>query len=242
MLEALRAGRAIERLLIAVGIETGPQISETLDRCKAASIPVEYVGRDHLDRQAHTKHHQGLVALVADARYATLEDILAVAAASGEPPLVVVLDGIEDPQNLGAIVRTVECAGAHGVVIPERRAASVSPGSIRAAAGATEHVKIARVTNLVRSIEYFKQAGLWVYGLVGDGDRTHWDADFNRPAVLIIGAEGAGISRLVREKCDVLVRLPLRGKVESLNASVAAAITLYEAVRQRNGTRALPPG
>lgn len=229
----MRAGREVERILLAEGIETGPQIDETIDRCRKASIPIERVPRDHLDRLAHTRHHQGVVAVVSDTRYSTLEDILAVAASRKEPPLVAVLDGIEDPQNLGAIVRTVECAGAHGVVIPERRAASVSPGSIRAAAGATEHVKIARVTNLVRSIEYFKQAGLWVYGLAGDGDRTHWDADLARPTVLVIGAEGAGISRLVREKCDVLVRLPLLGKVESLNASVAAAIALYEAVRQR---------
>ncbi|MBI4220067.1 MAG: 23S rRNA (guanosine(2251)-2'-O)-methyltransferase RlmB [Chloroflexi bacterium] len=235
VLEALRAGREIERLLVAEGIERGPQIEEIIELAGTAGIEVQTVDRGELDRGAHTKHHQGIVALVQDVRYTPLEDLLALASERHETPLIVVLDGIEDPQNLGAIIRTLECAGGHGVVIAERRAVGVTPGVIRASAGATEHVKVARVTNLARTLDQLKEAGLWIFGLDAAGDRLHWETDFKVPAVLVVGSEGEGISRLVREKCDFLVRLPLRGKVESLNASVAAAVALYEIVRQRSG-------
>lgn len=233
VLEALRAGTELQKVLLAEGIERGPQVEEIVERAKAAGLPVDTVDRGELDRSAHTKHHQGVVAVASDVRYARIEDILAAAKERGQPPLVVVLDGIEDPQNLGAIIRTVDCAGAHGVVIPEHRAVGITPGVVRAAAGATEHVKVARVNNLSRALDQLKEAGLWVFGLDSAGDRLHWDAEFDRPAALVIGSEGEGISRLVRERCDFLVRLPVLGRIESLNASVAAAVTLYEVVRQR---------
>jgi 23S rRNA (guanosine2251-2'-O)-methyltransferase len=237
VLEALRAGTDLQRILLADGIERGPQVDEILERAKSAGLAVDTVTRGELDRSAHTKHHQGVVAVAPDVRYARIEDLLAVADARHAPPLIVVLDGIEDPQNLGAIIRTVDCAGGHGVVIPERRAAGVTPGVVRAAAGATEHVKVARVNNISRAIDDLKAAGLWVFGLDEAGDRLHWEADFKGPVALVIGAEGEGISRLVRERCDFLVRLPLLGRIESLNASAAAAITLYEVVRQRSVTK-----
>jgi len=222
--------------MIADGIERGPQVEEIVERARGAGVAVESVDRRELDRSSHTRHHQGVVAITPDARYATVEEVLAVASDRGQPPLVVVLDGIEDPHNLGAIVRTVDCAGGHGVVVPERRAVGLTPGVVRASAGATEHVKVARVTNLARAIDDLKAAGLWVVGLDAAGDRAYWDADFRRPVAIVIGSEGEGVSRLVRERCDFVVRLPVLGRIESLNASVAAAIALYEAVRQRGVT------
>jgi 23S rRNA (guanosine2251-2'-O)-methyltransferase len=236
VLEALRAGTEIRRIMIADGIERGPQVEEIVERARGAGVAVESVDRRELDRSSHTRHHQGVVAITPDARYATVEEVLAVASDRGQPPLVVVLDGIEDPHNLGAIVRTVDCAGGHGVVVPERRAVGLTPGVVRASAGATEHVKVARVTNLARAIDDLKAAGLWVVGLDAAGDRAYWDADFRRPVAIVIGSEGEGVSRLVRERCDFVVRLPVLGRIESLNASVAAAIALYEAVRQRGVT------
>jgi 23S rRNA (guanosine2251-2'-O)-methyltransferase len=233
VLEALRAGTEIRRILLAEGTERGPQVEEIVERARASGLAVEPVDRRELDRSSHTRHHQGVVAVTPDVRYATIDEVLAIAKERGEQPLVVVLDGIEDPHNLGAIVRTVDCAGGHGVVVPERRAVGVTPGVVRASAGATEHVKVARVTNLARAIDDLKAAGLWVVGLDSSGERTCWDADFTRAVALVVGSEGEGLSRLVRERCDFLVKLPVLGRIESLNASVAAAVALYEAVRQR---------
>ncbi len=237
VLEALRAGAEIDRILIMETAERGPQIDEILTLAEAAGVEVDFATRRELDRQASTRRHQGVVALVPDPRYARLEELIASATSAATPALVVVLDGIEDPHNFGAIARTADGAGAHGVVIPERRAAGVTAGSMRASAGALEHVSVARVVNLTRAVDSLKSAGLWVVGLDESGDRGPTEVVLTGPTALIIGSENAGISRLVREQCDFLVRLPMLGRIESLNASVAAAILLYEVVRQR----AAPP-
>lgn len=239
MLEALRAGRDVSAVLLAEGTEAGPQVREILDLAARAAVPVVAHPQAELDRRSATKHHQGVIALVGDTRYSQLEEVLETARGSGAPALVVVLDGIQDPQNLGAIARTAEAAGAHGIVIPERRAVGVTPGALRASAGALEHIKVARVTNISRAIAELKEAGLWVIGLDMAADRSYTAADLTGPVAIVVGSEGEGIGRLVREKCDYMVALPLHGKVASLNASVAAAIVLYEAVRQR---AAVTPG
>jgi 23S rRNA (guanosine2251-2'-O)-methyltransferase len=233
VLESLRAGREVHSILLAEGIEPGPQIGEITSRARAAGVPVETAPRAEVDRRAATKHHQGVIAFVTDAAYIALDDLIEEAQSSGVP-LIVLLDGIQDPQNLGAIARTVDAAGAHGIVVPERRAVGVTPGAVRASAGALEHVPVARVTNLGRAVDQVKESGIWVVGLDMAGDRTYTEVDLTRPTALVVGSEGEGISRLVREKCDVLAAIPLKGKVASLNASVAAAILLYEAVRQRS--------
>jgi 23S rRNA (guanosine2251-2'-O)-methyltransferase len=234
VLEALRAGRTISRILVAEGIEAGPQVSEALTLATSASIPVETLARQELDRRAATKHHQGIIALAGDPRYASLDAIISSAQSSGAAPLIAVLDGIQDPQNLGAIARTVDAAGGHGIVIQERRAVGVTPGALRASAGALEHVPVARVVNLNRALDQLSDAGIWLVGLDMQGDTPYTKADLTRPTALVIGSEGEGLSRLTREKCEVLVSIPLRGKLASLNASAAAAIALFEAVRQRN--------
>lgn len=230
----MRAGRKVHHILLADGMDDGPQIQEILSLAQAASVPVQTAPRHELDRRAATKHHQGVIAAVAAARYTGIEALIAGAQAGGAPPLIVVLDGIQDPQNLGAIARTLDAAGGHGLVVPERRAVGVTPGALRASAGALEHVPVARVTNLSRAIEELKRAGIWAVGLDMAGAHAYTEVDFTRPTAIIVGSEGEGLSRLAREKCDVLAAIPLKGKLASLNASVAAAIALYEAVRQRS--------
>lgn len=234
VLEALRAKKPLRRILLADGVERGHQIDEIIELARAAGLPVEPVRRRDLDRVAATKRHQGVVAVAPDPDYTPLGDLLAAAVARPEPALIAVLDGIEDPHNFGAIVRTVDGAGGHGVVIPTRRAVGITPGARKASAGALEHVPIARVVNLSRAIEQIKEAGLWVIGLDLEANRSHTEVDMTGPIAVVVGAEGAGLSRLVRDKCDVLASIPLKGRLESLNASVAAAIALYEAARQRD--------
>lgn len=241
VLEALRAGRETHLILIADGIEPGAQIDEITSSAHAAGIPVESAHRAELDRRATTKHHQGVIAFVADAEYSSLDGLIESANSSGSAPLIIVLDGIQDPQNLGAIARTVDASGAHGIVIPEHRAVGVTPGAVRASAGALEHVAVARVTNLSRAIDQIKKADIWVVGLDMAGGRAYTGVDLTRPTAIVVGSEGEGMSRLVREKCDLLAAIPLKGRLASLNASVAAGIVLYEAVRQRSTTLA-PPG
>jgi 23S rRNA (guanosine2251-2'-O)-methyltransferase len=234
VIEALRAGREIHLILLADGTDAGAQVQEILSLAQAAAIPVQTAPRHELDRRSATRRHQGVIATVSDARYTELEALISGAQASGAPPLIVVLDGIQDPQNLGAIARTVDAAGGHGLVVPERRAVGVTPGALRASAGALEHVPVARVTNLSRAIEELKRAGIWAVGLDMAGGQAYTKVDFTRPTAIIVGSEGEGLSRLVREKCDLLAAIPLKGKLASLNASAAAAIVLYEAVRQRS--------
>jgi len=242
VLETLRAGRAVQRILMSETAEMGRQMAEIVALADAAGVVVEAVPRDALDRTALTGRHQGVIALVPDPQYATVEQIVANAEASGGPALIAVLDGIEDPHNFGAIVRTVDAAGGHGVVIPARRAVGITPGALRASAGALEHVPVARVTNVPRTLGALKSAGIWVVGLDQDGTKPYTEVDFQLPTAVLVGAEGSGISRLAREKCDVLATIPLRGRIASLNASVAASLALYEAVRQRADAPGSAPG
>ena len=180
-----------------------------------------------------THAHQGIIALAAARPYATLDDIFALAESRGEAPLIVVCDELSDPHNLGAIIRSAECAGAHGVVIPKRRSAGLTPVVAKASAGAVEYLPVARVPNIPSALKEMQTRGVWVYGTAADGGQALFDADFQGPTAIVIGNEGAGMGRLVRQTCDVLVRIPMRGRISSLNASAAAAILLYEAVRQR---------
>ena len=227
--EALRAGRPVEKLLVASGDLSGGA-QEIVRLAKEAGAVVQRVDRARLDQIYPA--HQGMLAYVAAVAYVELEDILAAAGAKGEEPFIVLLDGITDPHNLGAIVRSAECAGAHGVVIPERRAAGLSPAAAKAAAGALNHMPVARVKNLNRTLEALKAEGIWVIGTAMDGEDA-FACDLTGPVAVVIGSEGDGMSRLAQEKCDRTVSLPIRGHIDSLNASVAAGILMYEIVRQR---------
>ena len=227
--EALRAGRPVEKLLVASGDLSGGA-QEIVRLAREAGAVVQRVDRARLDQIYPA--HQGMLAYVAAVAYVELEDILAAAAEKGEDPFVVLLDGITDPHNLGAIVRSAECAGAHGVVIPERRAAGLTPTVAKAAAGALNYMPIARVKNLNRVIEALQEKNIWVVGTAMDGENA-FTADFSGPIALVIGSEGEGIARLTLEKCDRTVALPMKGRIESLNASVAAGILMYEIARAR---------
>ncbi len=234
VLEALRVGRDITRIMMAEGIEFGPQLSEVVVLADQQSIAVDAVSKRELDRVSHTAKHQGVIAVVADPRYSSIEDMIHLADERGEPPLVVVLDGVQDPHNFGAVARTANAAGAHGVIIPERRSASVSPGAIRASAGALEHVLVAREPSLSRTVRYLKDLGLAAIGLDAEGETAHTSADLTGPVAIVVGSEGEGLSAQVRSECSELVSIPMFGEIASLNASVSAAIVLYEAVRQRS--------
>jgi len=233
VLESLRAGRDIERLIMVADVELGSQLQEIVMLASEAGIEVEAVSRKELDAQSQTKKSQGVIAVVPDPRYHNPEDLMMSASTDGEAPLLVMLDGIQDPHNLGAIARTADAAGAHGLIIPERRAVGITPGAVRASAGALEHVKVSRVGNLNRAIENLKAQGMLVIGLDADGDVEYSEADFTGPVVVVVGSEGKGLSRLVRENCDQIASIPMTGQLSSLNASVSAGIVLYEAFRQR---------
>lgn len=230
VLEALVAGeRHFDHVVVAKGVRNR-RVAEALSRAGRLGVPLRFESRESLDRLAGGVNHQGVIAVVSPKRMSDLEGVLAEAK---HPPLVVVLDGIEDPRNLGAILRTAEAAGADGVVLPERRSAPLSDTVARASAGALEHVKIARAPNLARALDTLKERGLWVVGFDAAGTER-WDSvDLSGPLAVVLGGEGRGIRRLVREKCDHLVALPLFGHVASLNVSVAAGIALYEVIRQR---------
>ena len=227
--EALKAGRPVEKLLVASGDLSGAA-QEIVRLAKEAGAVVQRVERARLDQIYPA--HQGMLAYVAAVPYVELSDLLAAAAERGEDPFLILLDGITDPHNLGAIIRSAECAGAHGVVVPERRAAGLTPAAAKAAAGALSHMPIARVKNLNRAIEELKAAGVWVVGTAMDGEDA-LSCDLSGPVALVIGSEGEGVARLTLEKCDRTVSLPMKGKIESLNASVAAGILMYEVVRAR---------
>ena len=233
VLEAFRAERRIERLLIANGIEMGPQMREIISLAEAAEVHVERLERRELDRQSKTKKSQGVVAVLPDNRYVSVEDIIYDADSKSQSPLIAVLDGIVDPHNLGAIARTMEAAGGHGIVIPERRAAGVTPGAIRASAGALMHLPVARVVNISRTIDYLNQLGLQTLALDADADAEYTDVDLTAPTAIVVGAEEKGVSRLARAKCTGAISIPMHGQLASLNASVSAAIAIYEAVKQR---------
>lgn len=240
VLEALRAGaRPIERLTLAEGAHES-RLREILEIARYADIPVRRVPRMELQRIAAGANHQGVIATIAAAHYThsdELLDALAARVGTADPPLAVVLDGVEDPRNLGAVIRTVECAGAHGVFVPERRASGLTETVAKAAAGALEYVPVARAANVVRLIEELKERGVWTIGTAAEAKTSYTEWDWTQPCALLLGGEGEGLRRLVRERCDVLVGIPLRGRIESLNVSVAAGIVLYEAVRQRTARR-----
>ncbi len=232
VMEALKAGRPLDKVYIVKG-DQDKTLRFLLQKAKAAGAVISEVDRRKLDAMSVTHAHQGIIAVAALRAYASVEDILAAAREKGEPPLVVVCDEITDPHNLGAIIRSAECAGAHGVVIPKHRSAGITAVVEKTSAGAVEHMPVARVTNLAAALETMKAAGIWVCGTAADGDRSLWEADLGTGIALVIGSEGKGMSRITREKCDFLLSIPLFGKVSSLNASAAAAVVLYEAVRQR---------
>jgi 23S rRNA (guanosine2251-2'-O)-methyltransferase len=235
VLESLRAGREIKRLIMVEDVELGAQLQEIVVLASEAGIEVEAVSRRELESQSQTKKSQGVIAVVPDPRYHEPEDLMRSAGTDGESALLVMLDGIQDPHNLGAIARTADAAGAHGLIIPERRAVGITPGAVRASAGALEHVKVSRVGNLNRTIENLKELGMMVIGLDADGDVEYTEADYVGPVMIVVGSEGKGLSRLVRENCDQIVSIPMAGQLSSLNASVSAGIVLYEAFRQRVG-------
>jgi 23S rRNA (guanosine2251-2'-O)-methyltransferase len=226
VVEALRAGRLLERVLVAQGAG-GPRLQEIIDLARRRSIPVRFEPRNALERLSGTPAHQGVVALGAATKYTELEEV-----ASGE--LIVVLDGVEDPHNLGAIVRTAHAAGASAVVIPERRAAGVTDVVAKAAAGALEHLPVVRVVNVNRTLEEFKERGCWIYGLDERGTEDYSTVEFGSPTVFVLGGEGKGLHEQVRKHCDLLVRIPMAGKISSLNVSVAAGVVLFE-WRRRKG-------
>ena len=234
VMEALKAGRPLDKIYIARG-EQDKALRFIAQKGKAAGAVISEVDRRKLDAMSVTHAHQGVIAVAAVREYASVSDILALAREKGEAPLVVVCDEISDPHNLGAIIRTAECAGAHGVIIPKHRSAGVTAVVEKTSAGAVEHMAVARVGNMAAALKELQDAGVWIFGTAADGDRSLWEADLKGPAALVIGSEGSGMSRLTRESCDFLLSIPLRGKVSSLNASNAAAIVLYEAVRQRLG-------
>ncbi len=234
VIEALRAERALDKVYLAKG-EQDKALRFIAQKARAQGAVISEVDRHKLDAMSVTHAHQGVIAVAALREYDTLESILALAEERGEKPLVVVCDEITDPHNLGAIIRTAEAAGAHGVVVPKHRSAGMTAIVEKTSAGAVEHMAVARVSNLVSALEKLKQAGLWVFGTAAEGDRGLWEADLREGAVVVIGSEGSGMSRLVQDTCDFLVSIPMHGKVSSLNASAAAAVVLYEAVRQRAG-------
>lgn len=232
VIEALRTEASIDKIFIQKG-EVDKTLGHIASKARAAGTVVVEADRRKLDAMSRTHAHQGVIAVAAVREYVSIEDILQAAKDKGEPPLLVICDELSDPHNLGAVIRTAECAGAHGVVIPKRRSAGLTAVVAKTSAGAVSHIPVARVANLPSLLKELKKAGLWIFGSAADGTTPLYDADLKGPAAIVIGSEGEGMSRLVTENCDFLVSIPMKGKLNSLNASAAAAILLYEAVRQR---------
>ena len=233
VIEALRAGGTIDKIYLAKG-DTDKTLGHIASTARAAGVVVVEADRRKLDAMSRTHAHQGVIALAAVREYATVESILQSAADKGESPLLVVCDEISDPHNLGAILRTAECAGAHGVIIPKRRSAGLTAIVAKTSAGAVSYMPVARVANIPSLLKELKKQGVWVFGTAADGNTSLYNADLKGPAAIVIGSEGDGMTRLVSENCDFLVSIPMKGHISSLNSSAAAAILLYEAVRQRN--------
>ena len=234
VIEALRTETGIDKIFIQKG-EVDKTLGHIASKARAASIVVVEADRRKLDGMSRTHAHQGVIALAAVREYVSVEDILADAAAKNEPPLIVVCDEISDPHNLGAIIRTAYCAGAHGVIIPKRRSAGLTSVVAKTSAGAVSHMKVARVPNIPSLLKELKKQGVWVFGTAADGATGLYEADLKGAAAIVIGSEGDGMTRLAAENCDFLVSIPMKGELNSLNASASAAILLYEAVRQRMG-------
>ncbi len=229
--EAIRSSRPIDKILVARGEKSGAVVG-ILAKARDKKIPIKEVDRTKLDYISGGAAHQGIIAFAAVKEYSTVEEIFGYAQSRGEKPFIIVLDEVEDPHNLGAIIRTAECAGAHGVIVPKRRSASLSYTVGKASAGAVEYMRVARVTNIANLIDELKENGVWVFGADMNGT-DYTKCDFSGSCAIVIGNEGKGISRLVREKCDVIVSLPMKGKINSLNASVAAGILIYNALKYR---------
>jgi len=230
--EALKSGRSINKVLIAKGPRQG-SVKEIIGDARGMGLIVQEVEPAKLDELADGQRHQGIVALAAPVTYVEVEDILAIAEEKNEPPFIVLLDELEDPHNVGAILRTADAAGVHGVLIPKRRSCPISGTVAKTSAGAVEYVPVARIGNVNQTLKQLKAAGLWVVGADMDGDKEYYDTDLKGPMVVVIGSEGKGIGRLTKEQCDFLVRIPMKGKINSLNASVACSLLLYEILRQR---------
>jgi 23S rRNA (guanosine2251-2'-O)-methyltransferase len=235
ILEALKAGTAIEKIAVLPGLQ-GRLIEEIRTLAEKQNIPVQELDHQRFRTLAGNMKTQGMIAVLAHSyTYSTIEALLARAASRSERPFLLILDEIEDPHNLGALIRTAECAGAHGVIVPKHRSAPISATVTKTSAGATAHIPIALVTNIVTTIDELKKEGLWITGLDAAGEKLYTQVEYTGPTALVVGNEGRGIRRLVKEHCDFLVRIPLLGKIASLNASVAGAIVMYEVVRQRGG-------
>ncbi len=230
--EALKAGRTADKVFLASG-DTDSTLRYIASLAKKAGAVVTYCDRRKLDTMSQTGAHQGVIAMFAAREYCTVQDILQIAKDRGEAPLIVICDEITDPHNLGAILRTAECVGAHGVIIPKRRSSGLTAVVAKAAAGALEYMPVARVSNLTAAINTLKDNGVWIYGTAADGAESLYQTDLTGPVAMVIGSEGAGMGRLVSEACDFMVSIPMYGHINSLNASNAAAILLYEALRQR---------
>ena len=230
--ELLKSGSGVDTVLISESMAPAVAAYYTA-LAKEAGAAVKRVNPNKLRLMTGTESHQGVAAFASEIAYATVEDLLAAAKAKGEPPFLVLSDGIEDPHNLGAILRTAECAGAHGVIIPKRRSAGLTAIVAKTSAGAVSYIPVARVPNIPALLKDLKKQGVWVFGTSADGNTTLYNADLKGPAAIVIGSEGTGMTRLAAENCDFLVSIPMKGKISSLNASAAAAILLYEAVRQR---------
>jgi 23S rRNA (guanosine2251-2'-O)-methyltransferase len=234
VLEAFKAGREIKRLVLAEGLRDEPRLRQLQDLAGQKNVPVERVDRHKLDDIAHSEAHQGVVAYVARRRYWELDDMVKAALAERENPILLMLDSLQDPQNLGSISRTAEAAGVGGIVLSHNRSPEITPAVVKASAGAAEHLRYVRVANLAQAIETLKQLGFWAVGLAGDAPTPYTAFDYRRPLVLIVGAEGEGLHQLLRKKSDALVSIPMLGQVSSLNAAVAGSILLYEVLRQRS--------
>lgn len=233
ILEILKTDKEVEKIYVLNG-ELKGSINKILGIAGDRKIPIQHVNKSKLDSLASGNIHQGVVASVTSYEYVDIDTILEKAKNRNEDPFVLILDEMEDPHNLGAIIRTAECAGVHGVIIPKRRSASVNQSVYKSSAGAVEHILVSKVTNISDTIEKLKDKGLWIYGGDMDGENYYYEASLTGPIGLVIGSEGKGISRLVKEKCDVLVKIPMKGKISSLNASNAASILIYEILKQRN--------
>ena len=231
VLEAVRSGREIDRLLVAHGV-SGGTVSAIIAKCSAKGVLIKEVSPQKLDWYCGGANHQGVAVMFASQEYCSVDDILKIAEERNEKPFIVICDEIEDPHNLGAIIRSAEACGVHGIIIPKRRSASLNATVAKSASGALEYMKVARVTNIPNEIDRLKQKGIWVFGADMDGD-DYTAVDFDIPCALVIGNEGHGIGRLVAKKCDGIISLPMHGKINSLNASVAAGILMYEVVRKR---------
>ena len=230
--ELIDSGKDINKIFVQSGEKHG-KINLIINKAKSNGIVVVEISKRTLDEMSQTNNHQGIIAIIPPFEYVEIEDILSFAKEKNEEPFILILDGIEDVHNLGSIVRTAEAAGVHGIIIPKRRAATVNSTVVKTSAGAVEYMRIARVNNVNETIEYLKNQGVWICGTDMDTSTEHWIQDYNMPIAIVIGSEGSGMSRLTKEKCDFIVKIPMSGKINSLNASVSAGIVIYEVIRSR---------